>query len=102
MCTVYIVRFVVVCFTCFQPIGVYNVKHTVHCVRIYLSQLKNFCPGFEDMEPSKKCIYILKHESRKLAKFLIKGCDSRKNCYMIMCNVSSRVLLHTPTDRCCF
>ena len=40
--------------------------------------INEFCPSFEDMEPRQKFIYILKHEYRKLAKFLIKACDSRK------------------------
>ena len=38
-----------------------------------------FCPDFEDMEPREKFIYILKHENRKLAKYLIKACDGRRN-----------------------
>ena len=39
--------------------------------------INEFCPGFEDMELREKFIYILKEENRKLAKFLIKTCDSR-------------------------
>ncbi len=35
-------------------------------------------PGLGDMELREKFIYILKHENRKLVKFLIKTCDSRR------------------------
>ncbi len=41
--------------------------------------VNEFCPDFEDMEPREKFVYILKHENRKLAKFLIKACDRRRN-----------------------
>ncbi len=41
--------------------------------------INEFYPGFDDMEPRQKFIYILKYENRKLAKFVIKTCDSRRN-----------------------
>ncbi len=78
-----------------------NVKPAMHCVKIYLYKSVNECyPDFENMEFRKK--FILKHKNRKLAKFPVKACDSRKHFYMRMRNVSSRVLLHTPTDRFVF
>ncbi len=45
----------------------------------FLKSINKFWPGFEDMELREKFIYILKRENRKVAKFLIKPCDSRRN-----------------------
>ncbi len=54
-------------------------RHGTYMYTCLFKSINEFCPGFEDMELRQKFVYILKHENRKLAKFLIKACDSRRN-----------------------
>ncbi len=52
-----------------------NVKLTMHCVKNVFQSISECRPCFEDME---LLFIMLKHGNMKLAKFPIKGYDSRK------------------------